>query len=92
VVPAELGSPLQAALALPMMHQAALASFVLLGPKPTGEDYRPDEVEVLGWATQQIGLDLQSIRVRALEQAVLTLEARNTNLSDILAKAALSEA
>lgn len=92
VVPAELGSPLVAALALPMMHQAALAGCVLLGPKPTGEDYRPDEIEVLSWATQQIGLDLQAIRVRALEQTVMTLEARNTNLSDILAKAALSEA
>jgi hypothetical protein len=92
VVPAELGSPLPAALALPMMHQAALAGFVLLGPKPIGEDYRPDEIEVLGWATQQIGLDLQAIRVRALEQTVLTLEARNTNLSEVLVKAALSEA
>jgi hypothetical protein len=92
VVPSELGSPIDAALALPMMHQAALAGFILLGPKPTGEDYRPDEVEVLGWATQQIGLDLQAIRVRALEQSVHTLEARNANLSDILAKAALSEA
>jgi hypothetical protein len=91
VVPAELGSPIEAALALPMMHQAALAGFVLLSPKPTGEDYRPDEVEVLGWATQQIGLDLQAIRVRELEQSVLKLEARNTNLSDILAKAALAE-
>ena len=75
-----------------MMHQAVLAGFVLLGPKPIGEDYRPDEIEVLGWATQQIGLDLQAIRVRALEQTVLTLEARNTNLSEVLVKAALSEA
>ena len=91
VVPSELCSPIEAALALPMMHQAALAGFVLLGPKPTGEDYRPDEIEVLGWATQQVGLDLQAIRVQALEQSVLTLEARNTNLSDILAKAALAE-
>ena len=87
IVPAEIGSPLGAALALPMMHQAALAGFVLLGPKPTGEDYRPDEVEMMAWATQQIGLDLQAIRVRELEQSVLTLEARNANLSDILAKA-----
>lgn len=91
VVPAELGSPLQAALALPMMHQAALAGFVLLGPKPSGEDYRPDEIEVLGWATQQVGLDLQAIRVRELEQSVLTLEARNANLSDILAKVAVAQ-
>jgi hypothetical protein len=91
VVPAELGSPLDAALAFPMMHQAALAGFVLLGPKPTGEDYRPDEVEVLGWATQQVGLDLQAIRVRELEQNVIRLEARNANLSDILVKASLPE-
>ena len=92
VVPAEVHSPLPAALALPMMHQAALAGFVLLGPKPTGEDYRLDEIEILGWATQQVGLDMQAIRVRALEQQVGTLEARNANLSDILAKAALAGA
>ncbi len=92
IVPAEIGSPLDAALALPMMHQAALAGFILLGPKPTGEDYRPDEVEVMAWATHQIGLDLQAIRVRELEQSVVTLEARNANLSQVLVKASLAEA
>ncbi len=91
VIPTELGSPIQAALALPTMHQAALAGFVLLGPKPTGEDYRPDEVEVMAWATHQIGLDLQAIRVRDLEQTVITLEARNANLSQVLVKASLAE-
>jgi hypothetical protein len=92
VVPVEIGSPLDAALALPMMHQAALAGFVLLGPKPTGEDYRPDEIDNMAWATQQVGLDLQAIRVRSLELSVTTLEARNANLSAILAKAAIAEA
>ncbi len=92
IVPAEIGSPIDAALALPMMHQAALAGFILLGPKPTGEDYRPDEVEVIGWATHQIGLDLQAIRVRELEQSVVKLEARNANLSEVLVKASLAEA
>ncbi len=92
IIPAEIGSPLDAALAMPMMHQAALAGFILLGPKPTGEDYRPDEVEAMAWATHQIGLDLQAIRVRELETTVTSLEARNHNLSDILAKAALAEA
>jgi GAF domain-containing protein len=91
VVPAEVHSPLPAALALPIMHQAALAGFVLLGSKPTGEDYRPDEVEVLGWATQQVGLDLQAIRVRELELSLVKLEARNANLSEVLAKAALPQ-
>jgi len=72
-----------------MMHQAALAGFVLLGPKPTGEDYRPDEMDVLSWATQQVGLDLQAIRVRELELSLVKLEARNANLSEVLARAAL---
>ena len=92
VVPAELGSSLDAALALPMMHQAALAGFVLIGPKPTGEDYRPDEIANMAWATQQVGLDMQAIRVRDLEQTVIKLDARNANLSEILAKAALPTA
>ena len=85
VVPGELGSPIAAALALPMMHQAALAGFVLLGPKPTGEDYRPDEIEVLGWATHQVGLDLQAIRVRELELANVQLAERNKTLTELLA-------
>ena len=89
VVPAELGSPLDAALALPMMHQAALAGFVLLGPKPAGEDYRPDEIEVLGWANQQVGLDLQAIRVRELELTNIRLVERNQTLAEIVENAAL---
>jgi hypothetical protein len=92
IVPAEVHSSLPAALALPMMHQAALAGFVLLGPKPTAEDYRPDEIEILGWATQQVGLDMQAIRVHDLEQAVITLEARNQNLSEVLERAASGSA
>ena len=92
IVPGEVGSNLTAALALPMMHQAAMAGFVLLGPKPTGEDYRPDEIEVLSWATQQVGLDLQAIRVRELELTNLKLVERNRTLSEILTSTALSKA
>jgi hypothetical protein len=84
IVPAEVHSSLPAALTLPMMHQAALAGFVLLGPKPTGEHYRPDEIEILSWATQQVGLDLQAIRVRELEQSVIKLAASNQTLTEIV--------
>ena len=92
VVPTEVHSSLPAALALPMMHQAALAGFVLLGPKPTGEDYRPDEVEVLGWATQQVGLDMQAIRVRALELTNIRQAAQIQSLTGIVEAAALAGA
>ena len=81
IIPAEVNSPTLAAFALPMMHQAALTGFVLLGAKPTGEDYRPDEVQILSWATQQVGLDLQAIRMRELElQAVRVRELELTHV------------
>ena len=92
VVPVELGSPLDAALALPMMHQAALAGFVLLGPKPAGEDYRPDEIEVLGWATRQVGLDLQAIRVRDLELTNIKMAVQIQTLNDVVASVGLAGA
>ena len=92
VVPAEVHSPLPAELALPMMHQAALAGFVLLGPKPTGEDYRPDEIEIMAWATQQVGLDMQAIRVRELELTNIRLVERNQTLAEIVENAALAGA
>ena len=63
----------------------------MLFRSPTGEDYRPDEVEVMAWATHQIGLDMQAIRVRELEQSVVKLEARNANLSEILTNATLAK-
>jgi hypothetical protein len=90
IVPTEIGSPLDAALALPMMHQAALAGFILLGLKPTGEDYRPDEVEVMAWATHQIGLDLQAIRVRELEQTTLRLAAQVEAFTEIEVRRSLA--
>jgi hypothetical protein len=92
VVPAEVGSPIEAALALPMLHQAALAGFVLLGPKPSGEDYRPDEIEIMAWATHQVGLDLQAIRVRELELNNVKLMARNQALAEMVAGATLAKA
>ncbi len=55
------------ALALPMLDQGGLAGFVLLGRKPDGTDYRPDERELLSWATHQVGLDLQALHARELE-------------------------
>jgi hypothetical protein len=60
-------------LALPMNHRGALYGFVLLGPKPNGESYRPDECEALDFAVRQIGLDLHALRVELLEREVQQL-------------------
>ena len=54
------------ALALPMANRGVLGGLVLLGPKPGGESYRPDELELLGWAVQQVGFDLHALEVERL--------------------------
>ena len=59
---------------LPMSHRGALHGFVVLGAKASGESYRPDECEALGFAAQQIGLDIHALRVEALEQELRELE------------------
>lgn len=68
-------------LALPMSHRGALYGFVLLGAKPNGEGYRPDECDALDFATRQIGLDLHALKVELLEREVQKLT-RQSELRD----------
>ena len=85
VEPSDTNSQLAAALALPMIHGAALDGFFLLGSKPSGDSYRPDEINVLATTVQQIGLDLHAFKVIALEAHVLSLEERNSELRGLVA-------
>ncbi len=48
-----------------MLDQGLLAGFLLLDRKPNDVDYRPDEVELLGWAAHQVGLALQALRAHS---------------------------
>ena len=68
VYPADTASALPAALALPMLHRNALLGLVLLGTKPDGDGYRPDEVEELCHAAHQIGNDLHALKIDQLER------------------------
>jgi hypothetical protein len=70
-------------MALPMLDHGILAGFVLLGRKFEGSRYRPDEVEVLGWAAHQVGLDLQALRARTLEGEVVGLRQQVALLSKL---------
>jgi len=63
-------SSLRAALALPMAHRGQLLGFVLLGPKPGGDPYRPDQIEVLEFAAHEVGLDFYALKVEQLENQV----------------------
>jgi len=76
----ECGSKLPGALALPMEDHGALAGFVLLGLPASGANYRPDEVELLGWGVRQVGLDLQTLKVKAVEAERAALAARVDDL------------
>lgn len=66
-------------LALPVRQRSEMYGFVLLGDKPNGEAYRPDEVAVLGFAAHQIGLDLHALRNELL-QAELAAQAKRIEL------------
>lgn len=80
----ETRSALAASLLLPVIDHGQVVGFLALGAKPNSVGYRPDEVEVMAWAAQQAGLDLQSMRARSLEAKVSTLEAQIDRLSAIL--------
>lgn len=53
-------------LAVPLGHRGAPSGFVLLGRRPGVGAYRPDEVDQLAHAAQQIGLDLHALEVERL--------------------------
>jgi hypothetical protein len=69
-------------LALPMLHRGSLHGYVLLGGKPGGNDYRPDEIAALGFASHQIGLDLHALKAEGLLVA-LDVQARQAELDSV---------
>ena len=62
-------STMKAALIAPMVNRNEVIGAVLLGPKPSGLEYRPDEIALIGWATRQVGLDLHALKIERLEEA-----------------------
>ena len=84
VVELRPSEPSLASLAAPMIVGAELRGFVLIGAKADGAAYRADEVELIGWAVETVGHDLNVLRVVELESAVRELEIRNDELSRVL--------
>lgn len=72
----ELPETLEADLVLPMILRTEVRGFVLIGAKPSGEDYRPDERDTLTVATQRIGMDLHALEIDRLEAEVQRLTDR----------------
>ncbi|GAA0647453.1 PDZ domain-containing protein [Brevundimonas lenta] len=72
----ETAAGLGAVLILPMMQRLEVIGFIALGPKPCGEDYRPDETALLVEAAAKVGLDLHALQVEELRRQVGTLDAQ----------------
>jgi hypothetical protein len=56
-----------AALIAPMVNRNEVIGLVMLGAKLGGDSFRPDEIELIGWAVRQVGLDLHALRMEQLE-------------------------
>jgi len=61
-------------IALPMIHRGILSGFVVLAPRPDGNLYRPDEIELLEFAVTQVGLDLHALQVDELRRELGRLQ------------------
>lgn len=77
------GPPLTQELAVPMINRGEIDGFLLINHKPSQEAYRPDELNVLEFAIQQIGLDLTALereqyKQQATELEILASTARNS--------------
>ena len=74
VEPEAVGSRLAAGLVCPMVQRNEVTGLLVLGPRAEGQAFRPDEIELLGWATAQVGLDLHALEIEALQASVTRLE------------------
>ena len=73
------------ALIAPMVNRTEVSGLVVLAPKPSGLGYRPDEVELVGWAAVQIGLDLHALKLEQLETERADLNSANAALRSEIA-------
>jgi hypothetical protein len=73
------GSKLTFELAVPILYRGEIDGFMLINRKPNLEAYRPDEIHVLEFAVQQIGLDLTALEREQYKQQASELEALATS-------------
>jgi hypothetical protein len=82
-IEADEGDP-AASLVAPMVNRNAVIGAVMLGAKPSSLGYRPDEIELIGWATRQVGLDLHALKVEQLEATEAMLRQENATLRSVM--------
>jgi hypothetical protein len=65
---ADVDSSLPYECMLPIIYRGEVDGFLLLNGKPDSEAYRPDQIELLAFAIQQIGLDLTALEREQYKQ------------------------
>jgi len=70
----DLAGPLGAELMLPIVQRSEVIGVFIVGAKPSGEPYRPDERTLLADAAHRIGLDLHALEIERLESRVGELD------------------
>jgi hypothetical protein len=73
---ADVQSALRQEWALPISFRGDVEGFMLLQRKRSEEAYRPDEIDLLAFAIQQIGLDLTALEKELYQQQASELEAQ----------------
>jgi len=87
VEPLSTGSQLATALLLPFVYKGDVFGCVAVAAKPSGAAYRPDEIEALGWAAQQIGLDYHALEAEDARRDIVTLREQNAALTTLIERA-----
>ncbi|WP_420382251.1 hypothetical protein [Novosphingobium sp.] len=72
-------------LALPMLDHGVLSGLVLLDLKGPGALYRPDEVDVLGWAAHDVALAMAALHAGQIEAENRLLKAQLARLGSLIA-------
>jgi len=72
------------ALIAPMVNRNEVIGFAVLEPKASQQEFRPDEIELIDWATRQIGLDLHALKVEQLEGETSDLRKEVSTLRSLL--------
>ncbi|HET9580678.1 MAG TPA: hypothetical protein VFP44_22820 [Usitatibacter sp.] len=71
-------------LAVPITHRGVIDGIALLGLKPNGQSYRPDEMEVLGFAADAVGMDMHALEVEHLRGELAQAKAEASALRSLL--------
>lgn len=84
----DVSSALPGILALPMLDHGALTGLVLMDLKNGEALYRPDEVEVLGWAVHEVGMAFAALHARSTDAEVSKLTVQITELRALVGRLA----